>query len=219
MTTNKSDKRAGWRGLHGVALVGFILLASGVAPFRIWPLYLLVPLMAYAVLVTAVPPMRATFRPWRFGRINGRAVAAALVVALGSSAVLLFFESRMHPDLHGFRAMLPGLLGKSVLLSGVVFSVANALIEELIFRGILFDAAESQWGLWPAVGITSLLFGLGHLHGYPPGPLGVSLACLFALCVGSLRAYTGGLGLPIIVHIVADATIFKILVASGIEPA
>ena len=206
----------GWRGLHGLVFLVVFGLLGGMAALRVWPLFMLAPLVAYAVLVSLVPPLRAAFQPWRFGRVTRPAVAATIVLALGSVAVLLIFERRIQPDLSGFAAVLPRSLAGSVLLLGVVFSIGNALIEEIIFRGILFDAAASQWGAWPAVAITTLLFGLAHLHGYPPGNVGTVLAAVFGYGLGALRVYTGGLGLAVIAHIAADATIFKILVDGGV---
>jgi membrane protease YdiL (CAAX protease family) len=216
MTQAKPHDRPGWRGLHGLVIIAFFWLLSGVPSFRVWPLFMLAPLAAYAVLVAVVPSLRSTFRPWRFGRVTLPGLAATIVLAFGSAAVLLLFESRSHPDLRGFAAVLRGTLAGSVLLFGITFSIANAVIEEIIFRGILFDAAESQWGVWPAVAITTVLFGLGHLHGYPPGAFGAVLAAVFGLCLACLRVYTGGLGLPIIAHIAADATIFKIIADAGV---
>ena len=81
----------------------------------------------------------------------------------------------------------------------------------MVFRGILFDAVESLWGRWIAAIATAFLFGYGHLHGYPPGVTGAILAGIFGLCEGWLRVFSGGLGLPILAHMVADATIFAIV--------
>jgi membrane protease YdiL (CAAX protease family) len=85
----------------------------------------------------------------------------------------------------------------------------------LVFRGILFDALQSQWGAWVTLIASSLLFGLGHLRGYPSGILGACLATLFGFAMGVLRLWTGGLALPIAAHLVADATIYGILVHAG----
>lgn len=62
---------------------------------------------------------------------------------------------------------------------------------------------------------TSVLFGLGHLHGFPPGLWGACLAVVFGFAVGVLRVWTDGLALPIIAHMGADATIYCILASSG----
>ena len=58
------------------------------------------------------------------------------------------------------------------------------------------------------LGVTAALFGLGHLHGYPPGPLGAVLAGLYGVALGLLRWWAGGLGLAVACHVSADATIF-----------
>lgn len=97
----------------------------------------------------------------------------------------------------------------------ILFSLLNAVCEELIFRGILFDALASHWSPWTAAVFTALLFGYGHLQGYPPGPRGAMLAGLFGLALGCLRILTGGLALPILAHIAADATIITLLTRAG----
>src|SRR4051812_1018344 len=108
MTEAKPHDRAGWRGLHGLVIIGLVWLGSGIRAFQVWPWFMLAPLAAYAVLVALVPPLRSTFRAWRFGRVSPPAVAATIMLALVSAAVLLLFESRTHPDVRGFGAVLPG---------------------------------------------------------------------------------------------------------------
>ncbi len=49
-----------------------------------------------------------------------------------------------------------------------------------------------------------------------PVPLGALLAGLYGLALGWLRVVTGGIGLPVIAHIAADATIFTIAARSGL---
>jgi membrane protease YdiL (CAAX protease family) len=182
-----------------------------VPAFRIWPWLWLVPIAAYSALVVAVPPMRATFHPWRFGWVSLPSVVATLIIAAGAWAVLVAFQEIIHPDLSAYGSILPVAgLGGTVAV-GVLFSVFNALLEEIVFRAILFDAIEPQWGARAAVIATAGLFGFGHMHGYPPGPLGAGLAGVFGLCLGWLRIFTGGIGLPVVAHIAADATIYTIV--------
>ena len=103
-----------------------------------------------------------------------------------------------------------------MIVAGFIFAVLNAFLEELLFRGVFFFAVEAQTGAPMAVVITAALFGYGHMHGYPPGPLGAVLAGVYGLALGWLRVSTGGLGLPVLAHIAADATIFIIVVNSGV---
>jgi len=81
--------------------------------------------------------------------------------------------------------------------------------------GVKLDALQSQWGMWVTLSATALLFGLGHLRGYPSGVTGACLAALFGFAMGVLRLWTGGLALPIVAHMAADATLYGILVHSG----
>src|SRR5439155_5570931 len=97
---------------------------------------------------------------------------------------LVFFHPTAQPDVHSFRAAfsLDSLGG--VVMAGVVFAILNASLEELVFRGLLFDALQSQWGVWVTLIATSVLFGLGHLRGYPSGSSGACLAALFGFVMG-----------------------------------
>jgi hypothetical protein len=143
-------------------------------------------------------------------------VLAALGIAAVSCAALFLFEWSQHPDLHTYAVALPDLHGTRLLFAGIIFAILNAFLEELLFRGIFFDAIESQTGTTMAVIITAVMFGYGHMHGYPPGPIGAVLAGAYGLALGCLRVFTKGLGLPVLTHLTADATIFTIVVKAGV---
>jgi len=49
------------------------------------------------------------------------------------------------------------------LLFSIIASVQAPLLEEVIFRGILFQTLFAKWGWRMAALISSILFGLGHL--------------------------------------------------------
>ena len=201
--------------MHGtVFLVSLGAVAVLFSPLS-WPWYLLLPLLVYAVVVLAWPRMRRTAPRLGFGRLEGWPLATAVLVSVATVVVLVVFQALACPELTDLAAGVPMAAFGNLLVAGVCFSVANATLEELIFRGILWEVAAAEWSGGVALGATSALFGLGHLHGYPPGPLGVVLASLFGLALGVLRWWTGGLGLAIAVHVCADATIFGLLSWSG----
>jgi membrane protease YdiL (CAAX protease family) len=83
------------------------------------------------------------------------------------------------------------------------------------FRGLLWDIVAEEWNPGVALVLTAIVFGWGHLHGYPPGYLGAVLAGVHGLALGILRWWAGGLGLPLACHVCADATIFSLLLWSG----
>jgi membrane protease YdiL (CAAX protease family) len=208
-TETPSDRT--WRAAHGMlflALIGLSWLNPG---FRSWPWFWLMPLATYFTLTACIPPLRRTLVGPRMGTATVRTgIATVATIALASTALLLF-QWVVHPDVQSLRDALPVQPQNGVLLAGAIFALINATCEELVFRGILFDALESEWGRRFAVGATAILFGLGHLHGYPPGWIGAGLAGIFGVMLGVLRVQTGGLSLPIIAHIAADATIYGIL--------
>jgi uncharacterized protein len=207
-----------WPALHG----GVFLLAWGLIPTflnaRQWPWFLLLPLATYVCIALLVPSMRRTI-PWpSAGRVDALGVLAAVVLSVLTAAVLLDFQSRLHPDVTALADALPVSAFGNVVLAGVCFSICNAALEELVFRGLLYAVVAAEWGNAVAVGVTALCFGIGHLHGYPPGHLGVLLAGLYGVALGLLRWWSGGLCLTIACHATADATIFSSLASAGAFP-
>jgi membrane protease YdiL (CAAX protease family) len=204
----------GLRVAHGFLFFTFLAATFAFHPFRRWPWLLLAPLIGYFLVVAFSPKLRRSLCWLRAGSVSFPAIAAAVVMAAATSITLLVFNHLARPDLHEFRAVIP-LQSFGTILAAIVFSVVNATLEELVFRGILFDALDVQWGKWVTLNATAFLFGLGHLHGYPPGWIGICLAAVFGFAVGALRWWTGGLALPIAAHVAADATICSIVLRAN----
>jgi membrane protease YdiL (CAAX protease family) len=140
---------------------------------------------------------------------------AAGVLAAISSGTLIWFHMAAQPDARPLASRIPMRAMGGVWSAGLIFSVLNASFEEWTFRVVLYDAVKAWWGKWSALLATAVLFGAGHLAGYPPGIVGAVLAGFYGLALGWVRMETGGIGLPLAAHIVADATIFSILVRAG----
>jgi membrane protease YdiL (CAAX protease family) len=162
-----------------------------------------------------VPRLRGSMGWFRLGKVSGVSIAATVGIMALTSAALAVFNAIAKPDPGDYRTVLPFERFGGVIAAGVIFTIVNATLEELVFRGVLFDAIRSQWNIWVTLIAASVLFGLGHLHGYPPGLWGACLAVVFGFAVGVLRVWTGGLALPIVAHMGADATIYWILVRGG----
>lgn len=58
--------------------------------------------------------------------------------------------------------------------------------------------------------------GIILLQGCPPGPAGAALATAFGIAMGILRFRSGGIALPIVAHIFADAAIYALLVRESL---
>ena len=112
----------------------------------------------------------------------------------------------------GYKDNLPINALGGVLLMGIIFPIVNAISEELVFRVILFEAIDAQAGKWIAALVTSILFGYIHMKGYPPGNIGALLAGIYGFSLACLRIQSKGIGLVIIAHIIADITIYCLIV-------
>lgn len=211
----QSTTQTDWRLAHGVAFILLMACALAFPVLRRWPWVWLAPFLAYFALVICVPRLRRSVGWLRAGRLSSASVAVTIAVMALTVLALVLFHATAQPDVRGYRAAIPFDALGGVVVAGVVFTIVNATLEELVFRGVLFDALQSQWGMWVTLAATALLFGLGHLRGYPSGVVGACLAALFGFAMGVLRLWTGGLALPIVAHMAADATIYGILVHSG----
>lgn len=216
MNRNRQRAPIDWRPLHAVLFTGLLISVTAVPAFCTWPLLWIIPLVAYGVLVALLPPFRQMFRWWGFGKATSSAVTATLAIMTGSCAVLISFDILTRPDVRAYRHFLPVEKLGGVWAAGVIFAVFNATFEEVVYRGILFDAIRSQLSDRTAIIATAFLFGYAHMQGYPPGPLGAVFAGIYGLCMGWLRSFSGGIGLPIAAHITADATIFILITRTGV---
>jgi len=211
----REEEPASWHAIHGGVFLAILLLARVSLPALAWPWFWVIPLAAYAIVVLAVPRLRRTFPRPRGGMINCLSVAVTVAGTVLSCGVLVGYQVLFRPEVASLARGLPVAAFGSLVLAGICFSIGNAVFEEVVFRGVLYDALKAEWGTVVAVLVTAGAFGLGHLQGYPPGLLGAVLAGIYGAMLGLLRWWTGGLLLPIASHVCADATIFSILVAAG----
>lgn len=98
------------------------------------------------------------------------------------------------------------------MLAGALFATVNALLEEVVWRGVMQDALAAQLGLKGGLLAQAVVFGVIHAQGFPRGLIGILLASTYGLLLGMLRLRSGGIVAPIIAHVCADATIFAIVV-------
>jgi membrane protease YdiL (CAAX protease family) len=110
-----------------------------------------------------------------------------LALAVGRMLVLLSINLPLH--LPAFNLNLIGDIFYYFALVG--------LIEELLFRGLIYRAVEdwrgTRWAFW----VTAVAFGLYHIGGGPGGVLG---GLIFGMIYGAIRQRTGSILGLIIIH-------------------
>lgn len=153
-----------------------------------------------------LPRGRSTPLTWL---LTGMTVAAAGTgLALWARWTDDFGQSTM--EMVAAARRLPAL---TLVFAVIVFVIVNAVTEEVAYRGIAFEAAA----IFPpiaAVAAQAVAFGTLHIAGFPAGAVGVGLAFAYGLMLGILRHLSGGLRLPVIAHMGADATIALVVMAT-----
>ncbi len=89
----------------------------------------------------------------------------------------------------------------------IAFALANGIMEELMFRGLLQSVLARSFPIRFAVIFQALLFGIIHYNGTPSGAVGITLAFIFGLALGWLTARSNSILPAIVIHIVADFVI------------
>lgn len=181
------------------------------------------PFLIAAALVLLIPPLRRACNELlqapvpRSARTEVALVTAAKVLLpfalLGGLALWHWFRGG-EPALtrfHGqWRTPEAVFHPASIVGSLVVAGVLAPLLEELVFRGMLYRAWERELGWIPSMLLTSLLFALYH-----PVFLSAFLASIVYVC---LLRRTGSLWAPITVHAVGNISIWYPLLGQYFVP-
>jgi hypothetical protein len=129
----------------------------------------------------------------RPGRVSWRGVA----IGIGGGAALVALS------LVGVPAVLFGARAPAATLAGwVPLVTAVAALEELVFRGVLFDGVRAHSNDAVAIALTALLFAVIHVPLYGTGALPIDV-CV-GVFLGCLRVGSGGVTAPLVAHVLAD---------------
>ena len=205
--------RHDWNAVHLGILLCLLTVFSVIPVTGRWPWIFLIPVVFYWALVQSFRPLRLAAASLRVGHPTLPMWIAAAVVAVGSAMSLLLWFKLARPDVKSLAGLIPPWsLGRLALL-GLGFALFNAAVEEMIWRGVIFNALEqARLPTIPVVLMQAVSFGVVHLHGFPSGSVGIVLASVYGAILGLLRAQTRGLLVPFVTHAVTDFSIFGILV-------
>lgn len=149
-------------------------------------------LLAYAAYVRLVERRPLSELGWRaapaelgLGLAGGAALVALTVAGLALMGVYRF--EAIHADAEGLKATL----GQMIFVG---------VFEELLMRAILLRILERSLGSWPALALSSALFGLAHLPGSSASVLAVAVAVVAGGMLGAAYLATRRLWLCIALH-------------------
>lgn len=166
----------------------------------------------YYIVIFRLKPLKEHLNYINKGKLDPISIFLVIATVIVSSVALILWFRLLNPDITDLEKLLPTKNIYLIILLGLGFSLFNAVTEELIWRGIIWDGLKTIYEKSAFVIIVqSIGFGLIHINGFPRGWLGVGLACIYGLFLGLIRYKTKGILYPIIAHIFADAVIFSVI--------
>ena len=148
--------------------------------------------------VFSVPLLVAFSGPWL------QAVTWGIFATVPLLLMMVWFEFSRAAWVRELRAYVDQVL--KPLFDGIspagIFLIAlfAGVFEELLFRGVIQTALEGPLGLWPALLLASILFGLAHAmtRAY------FIVTTLMGIYLGGLYVWTDQLMVPILAHFLYD---------------
>ncbi|WP_323373894.1 CPBP family intramembrane glutamic endopeptidase [Plantactinospora alkalitolerans] len=146
--------------------------------------------------------------PWLArGSLTPEAPWLALGTVVLSATALTVWALTVRPEPAEYLRELRSLPLWLAILGIVAFSAINPVWEEMLFRGVLLTELASVWGPRVAVVLQAGLFGVAHYAGFPSGVIGMLMAGIWGFALGVMRLRSGGILIPYLVHVTANATI------------
>lgn len=185
-----------------------VLVVGGLAP-SIWLLALAVavPTVIAAGLAMLITKLRGN-GPRTDLRLywSWRGLGLGLMYGFGGLFIVLpasvLYMSIVGPDANSAVGKIFGDYRASWSWAVVVFLIVvlvAPLCEEIVYRGLLWEAVDRRWGRWVALAVTTVVFALAHLE-FTRLPLLLVVAIPVALA----RLHSGGLLASIVAHQVTN---------------
>ena len=151
--------------------------------------------------------------PWaRPGLREIGLIIAGIVALVGANNGITWLFAAADVAIGDNTAVTVGAGDPGYLLTMVGFSLlVVGPAEELLFRGVVQGRLRETWGVWPAIFLATVLFGLSHAS-VSGGIAGVVAYILTATLLGVLLGYlyerTDNIVVPAVIHGVNNAVIF-----------
>ncbi len=169
------------------------------------PSFLLMKLVAISLLLAGFGGLRGMEGIGYRWRLKGSDLLT------GSAALAAFLAISVPVGLAtGFVTWAPRMLAAPELIFKVLgIGLFIALPEEILFRGVMFNMMQKvsvgRWGPWPALLVSSIIFGFAHVNNPPLGdPRYVVLAIIAGLAYGWCYLRTGSLMPGVFAHTMVD---------------
>ena len=178
--------------------VGFALISIGAT----LPAHLLTLVICWLVVTSG--GKRPFLQTISWGRPSKSEWLCAIALAILMTGAAIAFEKLLPSRETSLEKLLR--LGQSVRVMVAALAVVTApLVEELVYRGVLYAGVERDWGKGAGVVAATLLFAMVHVPQYWGSYAALTAILTLSLALTLLRALTGKLAPCVIAHLVYNA--------------
>ena len=166
------------------------------------PAHLLTLAVSWAVVTRARTFSFKETLGWETGGMNWWHYAAILGVFFAIAIVV----GNYFPEQENELTRILKSSRYAVFIIAFMATVTAPVVEEVIYRGLLYSAFQRTFGVGVGVAAVTLLFALVHVPQYYPSYSTIFLLLLLSLTLTVVRAVTGNLWPCIVLHTVFNAT-------------
>ena len=190
--------------------LGFVLISIG----STLPAHLLTLLICWLVVTSrGRMPFLQTISWGQPSRLEW--LCAIMLAALMTGAAIVFEKFLPHRETDLEKLLK---LGFSVRVMVAILAVVTApLVEEVVYRGVLYAGIERNWGKGAGVVAVTLLFALVHVPQYWGSVAAITAIVTLSLALTLLRAWTGKLLPCVVAHFVYNGIQAAALLAAPEE--
>ncbi len=172
------------------------------------PAHILTLLMAWAVITKFNKFSFREMLGWKFNNFRIWHIAAIIIVIFVIAGSLsAYFGEQDNELLRILRSSRT-----AVILVAILATFTAPIVEEVIYRGILYSALQRTVGVWFAVFAVTMLFAIVHVPQYLGDFVSISMICLLSLILTLVRVWTKNLLPCIILHFVFNGIQSLILI-------
>ena len=166
------------------------------------PAHIITLLLAWAIVTKLNRYSFTETLGWESGGMRWRDYLAILVIFFAFAAIVgSYFPEQENEMLRILRSSR-----SAVFLVAFMATFTAPVVEEVIYRGLLYSAFQRVIGVVPSVIAVTLLFALVHVPQYYPSFSSIFLLLLLSLLLTVVRARSGNLWPCIVLHTVFNAT-------------
>lgn len=175
----------------------------------------IIAISGYLIFINYVQSLSSKPEWLQFGKF-GKEILLLCVASAGLAAFfLILWQQLTQPDLSSLiESFIPDVGISMLIIGGLSFAMLNAVVEEIAFRGVMFEELQASMSTNTAFFVQALAFGAIHYKGFPSGWIGVGLAIIYGLMMGYIRIRAAGLLGPWVAHLLTDLVIVGILLLS-----